>query len=115
MSESLDDLGDYLIFATNAKVEAWYIFVEPNDNIKPIKKENVSKEILTFLQYRACVDPNETLFARQRKTPNGLTLTGACPRGGGLTICGCNGKTYGSPCESHKDGVMKYSAGPCPK
>jgi hypothetical protein len=99
MCATLDDLGEYLIFRSK-------------DNIRPIKKAEISREMLTFLEHQPCVDPKETLAEKIR---NGLLPTGGCLRGPGFTICGCNGETYGSPCESHNDGVMKYTAGPCPK
>lgn len=28
-------------------------------------------------------------------------------------ICGCNGKTYDSPCAAQRDGVLEYTEGPC--
>jgi hypothetical protein len=114
MSDSLDDAEEYLIFSSNGSGDNWYV-LKSNEVIKPIKKVSISKEMLAFLESMPCIDPDETLVARQKNTPNGLMLTGACYRGAGLTICGCNGKTYASPCESHTDGVMKYTTGPCPK
>lgn len=28
-------------------------------------------------------------------------------------VCGCDGKTYGNPCDADRAGVVKYSKGAC--
>ncbi|MCS6991575.1 MAG: Kazal-type serine protease inhibitor [Chitinophagales bacterium] len=29
-------------------------------------------------------------------------------------VCGCDGKTYGNPCEAERHGLLRWSPGPCP-
>jgi hypothetical protein len=48
----------------------------------------------------ACVDPS-------KKDPNGVCTMEYKP------VCGCNGTTYGNACAAKKDGVLRWTEGPC--
>lgn len=30
-------------------------------------------------------------------------------------VCGCDGKTYSNACEADKNGLLKWTPGPCPE
>ncbi len=108
-TELFEEGETYLLFATAMPNKNGVLLKDDKTII--YQKKDIPKETLWFLTGQPCINPSETAAERIKKFPY---QTGACNRSGFSTICGCNGKTYTSECEAHKDGVIKYKKGECP-
>lgn len=101
-SIQLKEGEDYLFFAKNDKA-GWAMTHDP------IAKGSFTAELNAVIDKLPCFDEKESAEYRKKREPG---FTGACLRTY-EPVCGCDGVNYGSPCEAHMRGIVKYKSGRC--
>jgi hypothetical protein len=93
---NFNEPGEYLIYA-----KVW------GDDDYYISKCSRTKELAGSIEDLEFLAENIPCIDRR------LIHNGACLRAGGR-ICGCDGNEYPDPCEARRQGVARFTVGPCP-